>query len=207
MHFLKGALFLALATTSPVADDWPAARVKNVFSDDGSRFVRITPGNNLEATVGFKGASTGRNSRGEFYVRQRDRSYKLIADVALPNPIAPVEALMNNDGLLITFDNWHNVGYGKVVVIYDATGAVVRAYDLDQLYPREKLGRVPTSVSSRWWRCAQLGYVDSQEQRHVHVPEFSGGSFVFDLQTGRFTYTTGTAPCRPPAGPLSVTGR
>ena len=206
MNFFKSVILVALTAASP-ADDWPAARVKNVFSEDGARFVRITPGDNIGATVGFKGAKKGRNGRAEFYVRQRDRSYTLIADVELPNPVAPVDALLSNTGSLITFDNWHNVGYGKVVVIYDARGAIVRAHDLEHLYPREKVGRVPMSVSSRWWRCAPLGDVELQAQRRVYVPEFSGGYFIFDLQTGGFEYSAGTAPCQRPAGPFSVTVR
>ena len=192
---LKGTLFLVIALGLG-ADDWPAPRVKNVFSDDGTHFVRITPGNNLGATVGFKGARRGRNARAEFYVRQKDRSYRLIADATLPNPIAPVEALLSNDGLLITFDNWHNAGYGKVAVVYDARGTVVRSYELEQLYASEKVTHVPTSESSRWWRCAPIHFVEPTEQKSVHVAEFSGGYFVFELATGAVTYMAGSAPCQ-----------
>ena len=182
--------------STPVADDWPAARVKNVFSDDGTRFVRLIPGDNLGATVGFKGAASGRNGRAEFYVRQKDRSYKLVADVQLANPIAPVDALVSNTGMLITFDNWHNVGYGKVVVIHNERGRVVRAYELEQVFPKETIDRVPTSESSRWWRCAPIHFVNPQDQRQVYVPEFSGGYFIFDLSSGRATHTPGQAPCQ-----------
>lgn len=84
-----------------------AARVTHVFSDTGRYFVRIVPGNNLGETIGFKGSPKGDLARGEFYVRQPDRSYKLVADVALRNPIAPVDALVSNEGYLLTFDNWH----------------------------------------------------------------------------------------------------
>ena len=207
MRFLNGALLVAVATASPATDDWPAARVKTVFSEDGARFVRIIPGDNIGATIGFKGARSGKNGRAEFYVRQKDRSYKLTADILLPNPVAPVEALLSNGGSLITFDNWHNIGYGKVVVIYNATAQIVRAYDLEQLYPREQVGRIPMSTSSRWWRCTPHHFVEPREQQHVYAPEFAGGYFVFDLQTGGFTYTAGSAPCQAPVGPLSATIR
>lgn len=207
MRFLSGALGVVVAATSLATDDWPAARVKTVFSDDGARFVRIIPGDNLGATVGFKGARSGRNGRGEFYLRQNDRSYKRTADILLPNPVAPVEALLSNSGSLITFDNWHNMGYGKAVVIYNAKGGIVRAYDLEQLFTRGQIDRMPTSVSSRWWRCAPHHFVEPRDQRHVYVPEFSGGYFVFDLQTGEFTHTAGSAPCQAPSGPLSTTSR
>jgi hypothetical protein len=204
-RILKGALLVALAAYPP--DDWPAARAKGVFSGDGTHFVRIVPGDNLGATVGFQGAPNGRNARAEFYARQRDRSYRLISDVLLPNPIAPVEALLSNAGLLITFDNWHNVGYGKVVVIYNERGSVVRSYALEQVYSSEDVSRVPTSESSRWWRCAPPHFVEPDEQRHVYVPEFSGGYFVFDLQTGAVTHTAGSTPCSQSVGAFSLTSR
>ena len=207
MRFLNGALLLAVATSSPTADDWPAAHVKTVFSEDGGRFVRIIPGDNVAATIGFKGARSGKNGRAEFYLRQKDRSYRLIADIVLPNPVAPVEALLSNAGSLITFDNWHNIGYGKAVVIYDARARIVRSYELEQLYAREQIDRIPTSTSSRWWRCTPHHFVEPREQLRVYAPEFSGGYFVFDLQTGGFTYTPGSAPCQAPVGPLSATIR
>jgi hypothetical protein len=38
--------------------------------------------------------------------------------VTLKNPVAPVDTLLSNAGYLVTFDNWHNAGYGQVVAIY-----------------------------------------------------------------------------------------
>jgi hypothetical protein len=112
--------FIAILVLAAVAfaDDRPAAQIQNIFSADGQHFVRIIPGQNLADTVGFAGSPKGVNARGEFYVRQRDRSYKLAADVYLQNPISPVEAILTDTGYLVTFDNWHNFGYGKVVAIY-----------------------------------------------------------------------------------------
>ena len=125
---------LALGATAVFADDWPGPRTVSVFSEDGGRFVRLVPGTSVGETVGFAGAPNGGPARGEFDVRQRDRSYRLVADVALANPVAPVEALVSNTGHLITFDNWHNAGYGAVVAIYDPSGRLVRAWWLEDLY-------------------------------------------------------------------------
>ena len=193
------ALLVLLLTFLPslaAGDQWPAARVASVFSADGRHFVRITPGESIGDTVGFAGAPKGAYARAEFYARQADRSYTLMADVRLKNPVAPVDALVNNAGYLITFDNWHNAGYGHVVAIYGSRGAVIATYELERLYPLERLAQIRTSESSRWWRCSALGYVDPAKQAAVYVTERLGGTFVFELATGRFEYSPGKAECQ-----------
>ena len=67
-----------------------------MFSGNGLRFVRIVLGEGYGDTVGFKGSKTGAYARGEFYEKQPDRSYQLIADVVLQNPVAPVDVLLSN---------------------------------------------------------------------------------------------------------------
>ncbi|RPH81541.1 MAG: hypothetical protein EHM80_02030 [Nitrospiraceae bacterium] len=182
---------------SAVADEWQAAKVQHVFSGNGLRFIRIVPGKGYSDTVGFKGSKTGAYARGEFYEKQSDRSYKLTADVALQNPVAPADALLSNHGYLVTFDNWHNAGYGKVVAIYRPNGELVRTYDLEALYSAKQLEAIPTSVSSRWWRCRPFGFVDPDEQTKVYVSEHSGGTFVFDFSRGAHEYQPERSKCQP----------
>lgn len=181
-----------------VADEWPAAKVQHVFSENGRHLVRIVPGEGYGDTVGFKGSKTGAYARGEFYEKQPDRSYKLMSDVALQNPVAPVDMLLSNRGYLLTFDNWHNAGYGKVIAIYKPNGELVRTYELETLYPAKQLEAIPASVSSRWWRCRPFGFVDPDEQTKVYVFEHFGGTFVFDLSTGKQEYHSGQANCQQP---------
>jgi hypothetical protein len=187
------------------ADSWPGPQPANVFSSNGDYFVRIIPGESLGDTVGFAGAGKGRFARGEFYARQSDRSYKLIADVELQNPVAPVDSLVSNQGYLLTFDNWHNAGYGKVVAIYRPNGELVAAHALESLYEAERLKSIPQSVSSRWWRCAPHGFSDPEEQTKVYVFEYFGGTFVFDLVSGEHKYSSGEAECRGVGGAISTT--
>jgi len=208
-RFARGAaaaLGLVLVAASPaIADDWPAPRIASVFSEDGRRFVRVIPGTSVGDTVGFAGAPKGAPARGEFYVRQDDRSYRLVADVALANPVAPVAVLVSNTGHLVTFDNWHNAGYGTVVAIYDPSGRMLKMWRLEDLYPASRLADIPMSVSSRWWRCTPAGFVDPPTQRQVYVRERLGGTFVLTLATGAVTYAPGRGPCAEPAGPFSAT--
>ena len=189
---------------SVAADDWPAPSVHVVFSASGERFVRIIPGSSTGDVIGFSGAPKGPFARGEFYKRDPDRSYRLVADVVLKNPVGPTDAMLTNAGYLVTFDNWHNFGYGVVVGIYSPAGALVRGVSLEQLYPADRVSKIPTSVSSRWWRCAPHGFVDPATQTKIYVPEQFGGMFVFTLNDGSFEYHPGQAKCEPPAGPFSA---
>ena len=155
--------------------------------------------------VGFEGAGTGEHARGLFYALQADRSYRLVADVALVNPVAPVDALLTNRGELVTFDNWHNFGFGAVIAIYGPEGALRASYALEELYGEEQLSEVPRSVSSRWWRCRPTGFVDPETETRIYVREVLGGEFVLALSPPSFTYHPGQAECSPPTGPLSST--
>jgi hypothetical protein len=165
----------------------------------------VIPGTSIGETVGFAGAPKGTPARAEFYARQDDRSYRLLADVALANPVAPVAALVSNAGYLITFDNWHNAGYGAVAAVYDSSGRLVKSWRLEDLYDAARVAAIPRSVSSRWWRCAATGFVDPTTQRQVYVAERFGGMFVFTLAKGTVAYFAGRAPCTEPTGALSTT--
>jgi hypothetical protein len=198
---------LALVLTGGVtagADDWPAPRVFTVWSESGRVFVRFSPGDSVGDTAGFSGAPRGKYATAVLYALQSDRSYRLQQEVTLANPVLPLAALVADDGRLITFDNWHNVGFGKVVAIYAPDGKLVRAWELTDLYAKDKLDNIPRSVGSRYWRCARVHFVDPKGQHEVYVPEALGGYFVFTLANGKVAHTPGTrTQCQRPETPMS----
>ena len=205
MRKLIGSLLLIFSAGAfGHADDWPTAKVQNVFSENGQYFVRIIPGTSIGDTYGFSGAPKGPFARAEFYARQPNRSYRLVKDAELNNPVSPVDALVTNQGYLVTFDNWHNIGYGKIVAIYRPDGRSVRTFTAEQLYPPERLKEIPLSTSSRWWRCSPFGFVDPNQQAELYVFEQFGGTFTFKLENGAMQYHPGKAKCTPPAGPFST---
>jgi hypothetical protein len=196
-------LLLAAGRGVASADSWPGPTVFTVFSESGRHFVRFLPGESIGDTVGFASAPRGRYATALLYGLQPDRAYRLLHEVTLVHPVSPLNALVSDDGHFVTLDNWHNVGYGKVVAIYAPSGTLVRAYDLTDLYPKEKLEKIPRSISSRYWRCAPLHFVE-REQKSIYVPEALGGYFVFTLATGSMTYKAGSrTECVPPNQPLS----
>lgn len=75
-------------------------------------------------------------------------------DRPFTNDVAPVDALVSNDGQrVVTFDNWSSVGFGKnVLVIYDGSGAMLRSFALEELLPEPYALAMDRSVSSRDWR-------------------------------------------------------
>jgi hypothetical protein len=177
---------LLLASSLARADSWAAATTKEAFSRSREYFVRVVPGESLGDTFGFAGAKKGRYASAEFYRRAADRSYRLVAEVSLLNPVAPVEYFVSDEGHLATVDNWHNVGYGKVVSIYDAAGKLVRAYDLGDLFEPREVESFPHSVSSIHWRKGPL-YV-RQDQTTLLITVRSGVDFLFGLQSGEYKY-------------------
>lgn len=126
-RFLAVLGVLALAVLPAAADSWPAPQTKEVFSESREYFVRIVSGNSVADVVGFSGARKGKYATAEFYRREKNRSYQFVTEVTLLNPVAPVEFFVSNSGFLATIDNWHNVGYGSVVAIYDRHGKLARA--------------------------------------------------------------------------------
>jgi len=199
-------VFCLLTPSSGWADSWAGARPFQVFSDSGKYFARFVPGESIGDTVGFAGARKGKYANALLYTLQADRSYKLQHEITLQNPVAPVDALVSDQGYFITFDNWHNLGYGKVAAIYGPAGKLIRGFELTDLYPGQMSERISRSVSSRHWRCQPIHFVEPKEQKSVYVAEALGGYFVFTLATGEMAYKPGARKeCIAPQGPISQT--
>ena len=73
------------------ADSWANPVVREIFSASRDHFVRVTPGTSIGDTIGFAGAAKGAYASAEYYRRQADRSYRLMATATLLNPVAPVD--------------------------------------------------------------------------------------------------------------------
>jgi len=177
--FLLSTL-LSVTTIAVRADDWAAPQTKEVFSASREYFVRVTPGESMGDTFGFAGTKKGKYAAAEFYRRHQDRSYRLIAEAVLLHPVAPVEFFVSNDGRLAAIDNWHSIGYGKVVSIYDSRGKVVQSYELSDLFQDEEIKAFGRSVSSIHWRKGPA-YI-GQDQKTLLITVKSGGDFLFGLE-------------------------
>lgn len=182
---------LTLQAFNGLADEWPAPTSQHAVSRNGKYLARIVPGESWGDTVGFAGSKKGSYARGEFHEKQADRSFKLIADVPLQNPIAPVHILLSDQGYLVTFDNWHNAGYGKIVAIYKSSGTLLQSYELETLYSEKRVGEIPQTVSSRHWLSENYGFFSEADESKVYAYDFRGGLFLFDLLSGTSEYLEG----------------
>jgi hypothetical protein len=146
------------------ADSWMPATRQIVYS--ANRHVRFTinPRAISSPLRFFEDKVRGREPAGqqpqapdkaEGWLEREDASghWSTLWRKALVNDVSPVSALVTNDGAhVVTFDNWHSMGYGDdAVVIYGVDGAVVRAMPLTAFLPEDYVAALPRSVSSLQW--------------------------------------------------------
>ena len=189
------ALLLVAGLSAANADQWISPSETAAISPDGRIVVRVIPGESWGEVEGFKGAPTGRHAVARFYrLDEAGAAFAQAREQELLNPVMPVFFIVTDDDTLATLDNWHNAGYGPVLVVYAPTGEVVKSYQLKDLYTEDQLRQLPISVSSIWWRCLSqpagievgttLAFTDALSQLvAVH------------LATGAVTFEPAPAPC------------
>ncbi len=179
--------FAAGAEALLLADDWPAPQVREVFSAARNHFVRVTPGESWGDTFGFAGSPKGPYARAQFYQRRADGAYAPSTAVTLLNPLAPVDFFVSDDGHLAILDNWHNRGYGKVFALYAPDGALVRAYELAELFSIEEIERFEHSESSILWHSGP-SYLQTDQKSLYVTADGKGSGISFDMGTGEYRY-------------------
>ena len=180
------ALVASLARPSH-ADSWAAPQVKEVFSDSREWFVRVVPGVSIGETYGFAGSPKGRHASAEFYRRSADRSYHLVKEITLQNPVAPVTFLVTDRGYLVTLDNWHNMGFGTAIASYSPDGRVVVASELKNVFSSDEVESFRRSISSIWWRTETVYVRQGQQSIYVSL-DGKGSELILEPETGRWQY-------------------
>jgi hypothetical protein len=195
---MRTALLALVVVPVCLADEWAAPVIREVFSPSRGWFVRVIPGKSIGDTVGFSGAAKGPYATAEFYRREPDRSYRLTSTATLLNPVAPVEFFVTDGGFLVTLDNWHNMGYGKVVAVYSPEGKPIRAYELIDLFNKDEIEKCGYSISSIQWRKFSGAYIRPGGETFNVTINDSGSSLIFEL-SGAYQYCEtrgGTFLCR-----------
>jgi hypothetical protein len=155
---------VALAAASPaIADSWIPATRTSYLSPDKAMRLTVVPRDLENQLAYFTDKVDGKEPAGQrrggepralgILERRSGQTWTKVWEVPLVNEVAPVRALVaNGGGHIVTFDNWHSVGFGdNVVVIYRGDGSLVRAMKLTDILPEDYVRALPTSVSSMWW--------------------------------------------------------
>lgn len=158
-------VILALISTARLgADSWSLPDVETFHSADGRWRLVVTPRKLRGQLEYFRDKVAGNHDagaaatvsanepRGELFRKTRGGTWQRIARWSLVNEVAPVTALVANDGTVVTFDNWHSTGHGDdVVVIYRSDGTLIRKFGLADILEEEDIFQLRHSVSSIWW--------------------------------------------------------
>lgn len=159
------ALFALLATPCR-ADQWLPPQPQTYESPDKAYRLQVRPRELVSALAYFSDKVKKREPAGSAKGQQESRATATIEHVGtdgvwtalwsgpLTNEVAPVAALIADGGhYVVTFDNWHSMGYGpNVVVIHDGHGRVIRALALNDIVSDEYVFALGHSVSSIHWR-------------------------------------------------------
>jgi hypothetical protein len=162
--------------------------VKEVFSESREWFVRVVPGTPAVDTSGSATGAKGPYAKAEFYRRHPDRSYRLVSERALENPLAPVDFFVTNRGYLATVDNWAGMGYGKIAAFHSPKGDLVKAFELKDLFSAEEIDAFRHSVSSIMWRNAQTAYVRPDQQTLYLALDGKGTELIFETESGAWQF-------------------
>src|SRR5438067_10822641 len=73
------------------------------------------------------------------------------------------------------------MAYGKVIAVYAPQGALVRAYELSDLFTPGEIDGFRHSVSSIWWRKSEGSYVRQGDGTFYVTANDSGAGFVFEI--------------------------
>jgi hypothetical protein len=158
-----------------LADSWYLPKQTKYCSPNKKFCLEVTP-KTLESQLKYFQDKVDRNPnagadnsapknfcKGKFLVRNGLGVYQAKTTFPLVNEVAPVEAIVSDDGnFFVTFDNWHAVGYGEdVVAIYRSDGKLVRKLALEDIFTANDIETFSLSTSSRHW--GRDHYIDQRK--------------------------------------------
>lgn len=220
-----GAMLLIIVGGEARADSWAPPTRQAFLSPDKKARLTIIPREIKSALAYFDDKVKGREPAGQLsggerraqgIVERRTASgWVTVWRGSLANEVSPVSALVSNDGAhVVTFDNWHSMGFGaNAVVIYRADGSVVRSLRLEDFLPTNYINALPRSVSSlEWHRTDRLASDGRRVLIAVVAPTVDRTPFnpsatvevAIDLVTGEVTPPDGPAWTRALAAAAQV---
>ena len=97
----------------------------------------------------------------------------------------PVDAFVCGSGRrVILLDQYHAMGYGKVLVVLGEQGQVLRSYTLAELISESERQHAMVSVSSIWWRNQADVYLEPNERYLIQVTQ-PDSYRAYELEIGK----------------------
>ena len=206
LGLIIAALIVVGQASSVKADSWALPEQQVYLSADKTVRLTVTP-RDLNSPLDYfqdkvkgselAGQRKGGNAQARGRLERKDAAgaWIVVWEKPLVNEVSPVGAVVSNSGrYIVTFDNWHSVGYGDdAVVIYNSEGSLIRALSLTQILPENYVSALPRTTSSiHWGRNHSIIENAQQLNLKIVVPEKdsmrSSARYVdvfIDLATGR----------------------
>lgn len=103
---------------------------------------------------------------------------------SLLSPWMPVDAVLFDDGSLLTLDDWHALGYGTVARVYEHDGAIRWSKTLADLLGQAFVDSAPHSVSSIWWRKTPLEWTLAKDGKTGVITLYDENQLQLTLRDG-----------------------
>lgn len=173
------------------ADTWALPTTEKYCSENKKYCLKVEP-KKLESQLSYfqdkvaekEDAGADKNVKENYCKGTFSAKGKKIWKIHLDNEVSPVSALVSNNGdYVITFDNWHGVGYGdNVVAIYSGlTGKLIRKLGLLDFLTESDIYNLPASTSSiHWHGTHQIDYDKKQLILKVVKPSKNNDEY-FDV--------------------------
>lgn len=182
--FVLGIMVLGLSISAE-ADDWGAPHPVGFTSRGFGYVAEIFPPRSRQNStdkplcyfyeMGYSGGTAWKIGA------------KLKWKAPLVNEVMPYQAVVSAHGWLVTLNDYGALGYKNAVAIYSQKGALIRTYQLEELIPGGDIGKITTSMSSRWWnKEAKYYFLDNPGRFYVVLPW--GKVVEIHLDTGRQHY-------------------
>lgn len=180
----SGMIILSLILCSNIwIDTWDPPITTNYYNTDSSFYVKIVPQKIPEKYWNWASASVKKRKRFSpsdtliipchaKMFRITEKGDSLIWEQKLINRVAPVTVIVSNNGkYVITFDNWHSMGYGvDVLAYYNEKGELIKRHMLEDISPFP-INTYQMSISSLWWRCGQQ-FIDDERISICFIDDF-----------------------------------
>jgi tetratricopeptide (TPR) repeat protein len=170
---VRTIVLVALIASTADADEWASPTPITLTSPNGKLQAVITPAR----------SNDGKSHASVAIGAKPGTAKKRVLD----DDWMPVDAILFDDGSLLTLDHWHQLGFGNVATLYEVDGRVRWTRTLDQLVGAQLVERARHSVSSIWWRKMPLEWTLATDGKSGLITLFDENKLKLGLADGSTT--------------------